>query len=66
MKMFINKKGIMKKELLPFTMIIICCKYGRIMSELENIYKIVHIKIYKLFIIVIIRIYFLVNSTYFL
>ena len=49
MKMFINKKGIMKKELLPFTVIIICCKYGRIMSELENIYKIVHIKIYKLF-----------------
>lgn len=66
MKMFINKKGIMKKESLPFTAIIICCKYGRIMSELENIYKIVHIKIYKLFIIVIIRIYFLVNSTYFL
>ncbi len=66
MKMFINKKGIMKKESLPFTTIIICCKYGRIMSELENIYKIVHIKIYKLFIIVIIRIYFLVNSTYFL
>ena len=65
MKMFINKKGIMKKELLPFTTII-CCKYGRIMSELENIYKIVHIKIYKLFIIVIIRIYFLLNSTYFL
>lgn len=66
MKMFINKKGIMKKELLPFTMIIICCKYGRIMSELENIYKIVHIKIYKLFIIVIIRTYFLTYSTYFL
>ncbi len=59
MKMFINKKGIMKKELLPFTMIIICCKYGRIMSELENIYKIVHLKIYKLFIIVTIRTYFL-------
>ena len=66
MKMFINKKGIMKKELLPFTMTIVCCKYGRIMSELENIYKIVHIKIYKLFIIVIIRTYFLAYSTYFL
>lgn len=66
MKMFINKKGIMKKELLPFTVIIICCKYGRNMSELENIYKIIHKKFYKLFINVIIRTYFPVYSTYFL
>lgn len=66
MKMFINKKGIMKKELLPFTVTIICCKYGRNMSELENIYKIIHKKFYKLFINVIIRTYFLVCGTYFL
>lgn len=42
MKMFINKKGIMKKESLPFTLTSIRCKYGRNMSELENIYKIIN------------------------
>ncbi len=41
MKMFINKKGIMKKELLPFTMISIRCKYVHTMSEFENIYKLI-------------------------
>ena len=58
MKMFINKKGIMKKESLPFTLTSIRCKYGRNMSELENIYKIIHKKFYKLFINVIFSKYF--------
>ncbi len=41
MKMFINKKGIMKKELLPFTIKSICCKYVHNVSEFENIYKMI-------------------------